>query len=167
MSDYNKQATDFLESTGTELEWKLESFGSHLPADEYCRLVYEWKLTRGERSITGKFGESLAVSFERVMGKPYPHTNLCVADHKEYERRGLSFRRHARKTLPNAYDLLSCLQKYEVEPIDDWCAENGIELGLGLKISDIIAMHEACTKEYEGLCRLFSDAELDQLREIQ
>ena len=66
---------------------------------------------------------------------------------------------------PSMYDILSCIEKYEVdEDVDDWARKYGYHDGK-TKIKDIIKIHEACLKEYKNVMRLFGDI-IEELREI-
>ena len=60
MSDYEKQAQDFLESTGTELTVEYSHCGKYFPADKESRAVFEFTLCRAGKSYTGTFGQSIA-----------------------------------------------------------------------------------------------------------
>jgi len=69
----------------------------------------------------------------------------------------------AGKEKPNMYDILSCLQKYDVGSYESFCKEFGYE-----NSKKSYTTYLAVCKEYEGVCRLFEDSEtiLDELREI-
>ena len=60
MNEYEKQAQDFLESTGTELTIKYIDFRKYFPDDKEKRAVFEFTLRRGEKEYKGTFGQSLA-----------------------------------------------------------------------------------------------------------
>ena len=68
----------------------------------------------------------------------------------------------------NVYDVLACLQKYEVGALDDFAEEYGYGIG-EYRISEIMSTYEAVKNaiknEYENVCNLFSDC-MDELREI-
>ena len=69
--------------------------------------------------------------------------------------------------LPTAYDILSCLQKYEIEEdILDFCAEFGYETDTREEREKAKRIHKACLKEYKNVMRLFEDA-IEELAEIQ
>jgi hypothetical protein len=63
---------------------------------------------------------------------------------------------------PTMYDVLSCLQKYDVGSFEDFCSEFGYDTD-SRKAERI---YKALCKEYEAMCRLFSDEELELLSEI-
>ena len=69
--------------------------------------------------------------------------------------------------IPSVYDILSCLQKYEVEEdILDFCAEFGYETETREERENAKRIHNACLKEYKNVMRLFEDV-IDDLAEIQ
>lgn len=75
--------------------------------------------------------------------------------------------------LPSAYDILACLQKYEVESdLHDFCMEFGYEeytendYGRMDVNSEANKIHKAVLKEYDNVMRLFGDV-IDELEEIQ
>jgi hypothetical protein len=63
---------------------------------------------------------------------------------------------------PTMYDILSCLQKYEVGTFNDFCGE------FGYNEDDTTSKrtYKAVCKEYNAVLRLFGDI-LDELQEIQ
>ena len=60
MTEYEKQAQDFLASTGTELTVEYEGYRKYFPNDKKKRAVFEFTLRRGETEYKGTFGQSIA-----------------------------------------------------------------------------------------------------------
>ena len=60
MTEYEKQAQDFLESTGTVLTVEYDGFRKYFPNDKEKRAVFEFTLRRGEKEYKGTFGQSIA-----------------------------------------------------------------------------------------------------------
>ena len=60
MNEYEKQAQDFLESTGTELTVEYVDFKPYFPGDKEKRAVFEFTLRRGDKQYKGTFGQSIA-----------------------------------------------------------------------------------------------------------
>lgn len=70
------------------------------------------------------------------------------------------------KILPSAYDILACLQKYEVETdLIEFCNEFGYDLTSKKEIDKARRIHKAVLKEYENVMRLFEDV-ISELSEI-
>lgn len=63
---------------------------------------------------------------------------------------------------PTLYDVLSCLQKYDVGSFEDFCSEFGYE-----EDETAEKVYKAVVKEFENMERLFSEEELEILGEMQ
>ena len=64
---------------------------------------------------------------------------------------------------PTMYDILTCLEKYEVGTFDDFCSNFGYD-------NDSIKAHKtykAVSKEYKNMLRVFGAELLEQMQEIQ
>ncbi len=63
--------------------------------------------------------------------------------------------------LPEAYDVLACLQKYDIGSFGDFCSEFGYEY---TKANERI--YKAVCREYAKVSSFWTAEELEQLREI-
>lgn len=64
---------------------------------------------------------------------------------------------------PSAYDVLSCLTKYDHGTFGDFCDDFGLDkLDASSK-----KIYRGCKKEYNGLNRLFTEKQMELLRDIQ
>jgi len=131
MSEYIKQAESFLEKTGSKLEIEYLKNDFHFEGDKSKRDIYRCTLSRGARSYTFNFGQS-------------------IADSQKGEK-------------PTSYDILACLQTYPVYTFEDFCSEFGYDND-SIKA---LKVYEAVKDEYNNLCRLYTDQELELLSEIQ
>ena len=64
---------------------------------------------------------------------------------------------------PNMYDILTCLQKYEVGTFNNFCGDFGYD-------NDSITAHKiykAVAKEYRNMLRVFGEDILTDMQEIQ
>ena len=97
MNEYDKQAENFLNDTGTEFKAKYLKNGLHFPDDKDERDIYNITLTRKERNFkwTFKFGQSL---------------------HSSYF-----------KTKPTAYDVLAGLIKCDLDTFKEFCSSYGYD----------------------------------------
>lgn len=70
---------------------------------------------------------------------------------------------------PTLYDVLTCLQKYEVGSLEDFCGDFGYEMynDYGRTNKETERIYKSVCKEFKGMQRLFSSDELDLLAEIQ
>jgi len=64
---------------------------------------------------------------------------------------------------PTVYDVLSCLQKYDVGSLQDFCDE----LGYSDDSINAIKIYEAVVNEYVNVKMLWSDKEIELLQEVQ
>lgn len=64
---------------------------------------------------------------------------------------------------PNLYDVLTCLQKYEVGTFEDFCSEFGYDEDSRTAEKT----YKAVVKEFEAMERLFNSEELEVLQLIQ
>lgn len=68
---------------------------------------------------------------------------------------------------PSEYDVLSAVQKYDVGTIDDFVSEYGFEVKKWSDVKRIEKTYKLCKKEYEGLRRIFTEEQMEELREIE
>lgn len=69
-------------------------------------------------------------------------------------------------TAPEEYDILACLQKYDVGTLDDFVSEFGYEIHSLEDYRKVERTYKAVRKEYADLCRLFDEPEMEMLREV-
>ena len=67
---------------------------------------------------------------------------------------------------PTSYDVLACLQKYEVGTIDDFVFEFGYEVKSWEDVKKIEKTYKAVKREYKNVLRVFGDC-MDELQEIE
>lgn len=173
MNEYEKQAQEFLESTGTTLEIVYQYTGPHFAGEEEKRDVYRFTLRNKKGEYSSTFGDSLRdTAINRICKDRY---NMSVQDAKDagIYRRGWSVQEmySAAKKLkpvkPSAYDILACLEKYDVGSFKDFCDNYGYN---DLPLSDyprVMGIYQAVSDQVRGLRRIFSAEEMDQLAEIR
>lgn len=181
MTDYEKQANDFLQLTETSFSVKYLRSGKYFDEDKEDRDIYEITLKRKTRSYTFTFGQSIANSgfyYQYKTGKTkFPLDKKYLA--KDYFK-GKSFGLlgtikmkdsafmpnidiiHYPKE-PSAYDVLACLQKYEVGTFEDFCNEFGYDTDS----KKAEKTYHAVLNEWQNVAMLYNDKELEQLQEIQ
>lgn len=71
--------------------------------------------------------------------------------------------------VPTAYDILTCLQKYDVGTFEDFCGVFGYPEhdNTGRQNRATLKLYNAVCEEFENVSRLFTDEEIEQLQEIQ
>lgn len=68
---------------------------------------------------------------------------------------------------PNEYDILACLQKYDVGTIDDFVSEYGYEVKEWADVKRIQKTYKAVCAEYKKVCRCFTEDQIEAMQEIQ
>ena len=68
---------------------------------------------------------------------------------------------------PTEYDILACLQTYEVGDIEDFIFEFGYEIKQRGDLKRIKDTYNAVVREYQDVCRCFTPKQIEALAEIQ
>lgn len=69
--------------------------------------------------------------------------------------------------VPTEYDILACLQKYEVGDLEDFILEFGYEIKQRGDLKRIQDTYNAVVREYQDVCRCFTEEQIQELTEIQ
>lgn len=137
MSEYDKQAKDFLKATGTELIMQqIRPEVANRPSwatEEKIQHGYEYRvaLVRNGKDYRFSFWDSIANA--------------------------------ERNKKPTAYDILACLNPSHATTFQEFCDEYGYDSDS----RQVFNQWQEVEKETKALHNLFSEAELDQLGEIQ
>lgn len=172
ISSYEQQALDFLQSTNTTFKAEFLKYGKHFDDDKEDRDIYSITLTRGQRSFTFNFGQSLNDSgFYYTVG-----SNKIMLDRKELNRKDLKTSIKMRNNsfiptldkihypvTPSAYDVLACLTKYDPGTFENFCSEFGYDTDS----RKAEKTYKAVVDEWKNIQALFTDSEIEQLQEIQ
>ena len=168
MNEYIKQAKDFLASCNATMEIKATGFEApNWDSKLHCTYDCTIKTPRGEMMVhfydslenTETLTMSDKVWYEKTYHKPYEY-----ADHQEVRRIHNKAKVAAR---PTAYDILACLQKYDVGSMDDFFSEFGYEIKCTKDMTDFISTYNAVVKEYSDVCRCFTPEQIEAMQEIQ
>lgn len=168
LSEYERQAIDFLAKTNTDIDIQYLKTGKHFEDDKVERDIYKVTFTRGNRSFSLQFGQSLANSKkwrDRLNG------NIFLLNGRGENNR---FRVVSDEYLndfcdvipgeePTAYDILACIQKYDVGTFKDFCGEFGYDED-SRKAEKI---YKAVLQEFNNVQKIWSDEEIEELQEIQ
>jgi len=175
VNTYEQSAIDFLKATDCQFSVKYVKTGKYFPDDKEDRDIYSITLKRGGRYYTFQFGQSIFHS-----GKYKGHKHLClnqfgklIFSENEYKaiknKPGGSYTIQQAEIKPNkdfeeptAYSVLSCLTKYDPGTFEDFCSEFGYDEDS----KKAEKTYKAVKEEYVRLCGLFTDAEMEQLQEI-
>ena len=183
-TDYDAQATEFLRKTNTSFAIEFLRYGKHFEDDTADRDIYKVTLTRGSRVFSFNFGQSLVYSGLKFKNKNTGRVYRVISTEKY---RKLAFKNNKRRLRwtaflgselpfspqscdtfefpkePSAYDVLACLTKYDPGTFEDFCGDYGYDTD-SRKAEKI---YPAVVNEYQNVCMLWNDTELELLCEIQ
>ena len=139
ISEYQKQALDFLKETETSIKISDMGVVYGFPfdnRDSRPHTAYNVVLTRGNKFYSFPFYDST----------------------HNYEL----------NKWPTAYDVLACLQSYPVEEdMWDFANEFGYEIHSKDDYERVSNIHHECLRQYRALLDLFGEELLDKLAEIR
>ena len=175
-SKYDEACELVKEKFGIEYECKFLKNDYHFDNDKSTRDIYEITLKRGTRDYTFNFGQSLMDSQyyqDSIKERTYTLNgqnrtgNYIIHDISKFIKAfpdgGSQKLKLVKGKEPELYDILTCLTKYEVGRFEDFCSEFGYDEDS----RSAEKTYNAVVKEYESMCRLFSDEELEVLQLIQ
>lgn len=160
------------------LEFKTEFLKNdfHFANDKDKRDIYKITLKRGQRKYTFNFGQSLNNSgfYAQYSRTKYniPIEKLSLSDsevkryvkcHFNHDFGNVTGDKIIRPISPTLYDVLTCLQKYDVGTFENFCDDFGYDTDTRTAKK----IYKAVVKEYDKMCSLFNNEELDLLTEIQ
>jgi hypothetical protein len=191
MKEYEQKAQDFLRETGTEIKIKYLKNDFYFDDDKEKRDIYEVELKRGDRTFKFKYGNSLVdsglilyvgsggikrrtnhkgFSIPKDIREQFINAKTTAEKRKaklklkywfEQNHFSLSGLKYEFEQ-PRAYDILFCLQKYEVGTFEGFCSE----FGYNTDSKKAEKTYKAVKNEYENLERLYSEREFEKMREI-
>lgn len=140
MTEYEKNAIELSKKYNIEKKVLDVECKKYFPEDKEKRDVYTIKLSSPFHSYTFTYGDSIVNTRENL-------TNRI-------------------RKVPSFYDILACVQKYEVDDnIDDFISEYGYTIDYG--IQNLIDLHNAVKLEYRNFSKLFENGIIpDDILEI-
>lgn len=159
-------------SSEMNLEFKAEFLKNdfHFSGDKDKRDIYKITLKKGSRKYSFDFGQSIIKSQyyqDKIQGRTYTLNGGCrtgnysINDIEKYKSGGMTITL-IKGEAPTLYDVLACIQKYEVGNFESFCDDFGYE-------SDSITAkktYKSVSKEYDKICSLFSNEDLEILQLI-
>lgn len=170
MSEYQQQALDFLEKCNATMEIEFIGAETNMNWNEDTkRNKYRFTITTPRGKMSGDFWDSIR------------HTEITLMTVDEFiKKHGYKFPSYYSQTsyrnklkelkakaIPTPYDILACLEKYEVGTMNDFFHEFGYEVHSADDMFTFMNTYNACVKEYRDLCRIFTEEQMEMLREIQ
>ena len=170
MSEYHQQAEDFLKAIATEFSIVYLYTAPYFPDDKESRDVYQFTLKNARGMYSAKFGDSIRNTERRIFASVLQP--MFSVDRKVAAKLGFSIKikdvlreeiiavRHRK---PHAYDVLAGLTMYNGESFANFCAEFDYDTDS----RKALGVYEAVQQEYDGVCKVFTPEQREQLAEIQ
>lgn len=172
---YNQAVNLLAESFGLSFKVEFLKNDYYFAGDKDKRDIYTITLKRGTRKYTFKFGQSINKSgFYAQYGRQKYHLpmekinepdgllKLYVKRTIQYDFGNVKNDKIVRPIAPTLYDVLACLQKYDVGSFENFCGDFGYDLDS----RSAKKTYKAVVKEYDKMCTLFSNDELEVLQLI-
>lgn len=170
MSEYTKQAKDFLTSCNATME--IKRVGLEKPNwDDKPHLTYDCtiKTPRGEMMVHF-YDNTINTRIHTLTPKEYYEKmynryfdSLLPFEQNRYKREFTLIKEQA---IPTEYDILSCLTSYDVGSMDDFMHEFGYEIKCTQDMTNFINTYNAVVKEYNDVRRCFTEEQIEVLCEI-
>lgn len=163
MTDYNKQAQDFIDKSGITIIKTFTGFRPHFTGETMKRDTYLITIERkdksnSDRNFSFSFGDSIENAELRRKDKRF--CNMYGSLKQRYLERYKEI-----KAWPTDYDILACIssESYQYDTLQDFCDNMGYDTD-SRKALDI---YLTCQEHATNINRFFSSDELEQLRDIQ
>lgn len=170
-SKYLNKAIDFCIETGTMFKVKYLRAGKHFADDDSIRDIYEITITRGQRSFTTEFGQSLNRSGKYIVVDRGEHKFYDKEDAVKYCRSmGLSAKAIEENpdfSRPNEYDFFATITKSDPGDFQEFCNEMGYDERPLSEYHKVMKIYEAVKREWNEIRALYSDEEIEKMYEIQ
>ena len=107
--------------------------------------------------------EISTMTFEEYAKKKLKYNRVEDMSYGEKVKAKNDLARLKADAVPNEYDVLACLEKYDVGTFEDFCSEFGYDEDSRTAERIYIAV----IKEYKDLTRIFTEEQMEKLSEIQ
>ena len=169
MNEYTKQANEFLQKANATC--KIEFVGLAINKDwkeTTKRNLYEITLTTPKGSMTFDFWDSIHnTEISKMTLNEYAAKRWnCRPECLKYNEKVIASKELKAKKAdaqPTAYDILTCLTKYDPGTFENFCWEFGYDEDS--RTAERI--YFAVQKEYAQLTRIFTAEQMEELQEIQ
>lgn len=169
MTDYQAQAKQFLDNCNATMEIKFvgKEIPAHWKGETKPHNKYQFTITTPKGKYTSYFWDSLYnTELSKMTVQRYAERKYKIRyDYLRYAEKVQAIKELdslKAKAKPTEYDILACVEKYNYDSFSDFCAEYGYS-------TDGISAREtflACGEEYAGLRRIFTEEQMEKLREI-
>jgi hypothetical protein len=169
MNEYVKQAKDFLNKANAKCEIVYGGISRNETWKETAkRNWYDVTITTSRGKMSYVFWDSInnteisQMTLEEYVEKKLKrrYSDFSYDERKKAER---ELKKLKTKAVPSEYDVLACLEKYDVGTFEDFCSEFGYDEDSRTAERIYIAV----IKEYKDLTRIFTEEQMEELSEIQ
>ena len=170
-TDYQNQAREFLNSCSAIMS--IVHTGTTKPTwDKRNHDLYTFIIKTPRGQMTGSFYDSIRNTEIRSMTlSEYIEKRFnCRATDASYTMKTTADKELKAKKAdakPTEYDILSCLEKYDVGSMEDFISEFGYEVKCVEDMTNIITTYNNVVKEYQDVCRCFTQEQIARMRDIQ
>ena len=173
MTEYQKQAQDFLAACNATIKIEFQCVDVNRNwNDNSKRNKYRFTITTPMGTMYGDFWDSVhytkisLMKVETYFEKRY-HIPWSEAHYKEKVMAIKDLDKLKSEAKPTEYDILACLTKYDPGTMNDFFSEMGYEVHDADDIFCFLNTYNAVVKEYRDLCKIFTEEQMEMLREIQ
>lgn len=178
MTDYQKQAQDFLNKTQTTIKKEFDRYGKHFDNDKYERNIWTITMSNKYHTYTFKYGDSIinssidwtkynlpAHQVKILQAKGIVNYDTLLKSKFEFENwyRIKAIAKNYTPVEPDDYSILACLTQLYSTDFADFCSDYGYDTD-SMRAKKIF---DACVIEDSNLRKLFDRSELEELAEIQ
>lgn len=169
MNEYVKQAKDFLNKANAKCEIVYGGISRNETWKETAkRNWYDVTITTSRGKMSYVFWDSInnteisQMTLEEYVEKKLKrrYSDFSYDEQKKAER---ELKKLKTEAVPSEYDVLACLEKYDVGTFEDFCSEFGYDEDSRTAERIYIAV----IKEYKDLTRIFTEEQMEELIEIQ
>ena len=172
MTEYQQQALDFLEKCNAKMDIEFMCVDANQNwNDNAKRNKYRFTITTPRGKMSGDFWDSIhnteitLMTPEKYCAKYYGWRYDSLMRHEQVKARN-ALKELKATAIPTEYAILACLTKYEVGTMNDFFHEFGYEIHNADDVFTFLNTYNAVVKEYRDLCRIFTEEQMEMLREI-
>lgn len=170
MNEYLEQAKNLLNKANAKCEIVYGGISRNENwKEKEKRNWYDVTITTPRGKMTFTFWDSIhnteisTMTFEEYAKKKLKYNRVEDMSYGEKVKAKNDLARLKADAVPNEYDVLACLEKYDPGTFEDFCSE----LGYNEDSRTAERIYIAVIKEYKDLIRIFTEEQMKELREIQ
>lgn len=172
MTEYQKQAQGFLTACNATMTIEFQCVDVNQNwNDDSKRNKYRFTIITPRGTMSGDFWGSVrnteitSMTLDEYCCKTYRmHGDSLYRNEKAKAIKRLNELK--KEATPTAYNILACLTKYDPGTMNDFFSEMGYEVHSADDMFCFLNTYNAVVKEYRDLCHIFTEEQMEMLREI-